>query len=242
MLFYRIRILLLSLLYHVVVVAEKTKIINTSDSGKSTIVDSNNNSNNISGNGDNKKILVVKSIPGYPGLRSDVYEIYMEPYDFQIGIKAIAEIKDYEDNGTPKINGPKGKIMLKQLNNGIEIIGTIKGLDSGLYRLYINEKGQLYMGCKSSGMEYNPYTVTNKEGPHNKVDPLQNFGYLGDIRVDNDKNNEPTEINMMNNYLTISGVRGAVGRTLVIEKIIDNENQERIPEIKYVACGIIGYA
>lgn len=57
------------------------------------------------------------------------------------------------------MNGPEGKITLKSLNNGIEIIGTIKGLNSGLYRLYINEKGQLYMGCKSSGMEYNPYTV-----------------------------------------------------------------------------------
>lgn len=33
-------------------------------------------------NKSNKKILTIKSIPGYPGSRSDVYEILMEPYYF----------------------------------------------------------------------------------------------------------------------------------------------------------------
>lgn len=66
----------------VVVIAEKNKIIGMSDSRKLTIVDNNNNRSNISGSGNNKKTLVVKSIPGYPGIRSDVYEIYMEPYNF----------------------------------------------------------------------------------------------------------------------------------------------------------------
>lgn len=85
--------------------------------------------------------------------------------------------------------------------------------------------------------------MTDKgQGQHDKLDPLQNFGYLGDIKVEKNADNESTKINMTNNYLTISGVRGAVGRTLVIKKIIDNENQERLPRVNYVACGIIGYA
>lgn len=36
----------------------------------------------------NDRTLFIRSLPGYPGTRSDLYEVYMEPYYF-VRIRAV---------------------------------------------------------------------------------------------------------------------------------------------------------
>lgn len=38
---------------------------------------------------DKERTLYIRSVPGYPGVRSDLYEVYMEPYYFVSKIRLI---------------------------------------------------------------------------------------------------------------------------------------------------------
>ncbi|KAG8042759.1 hypothetical protein G9C98_005399 [Cotesia typhae] len=176
-------------------------------------------------NKSNKKILTIKTIPGYPGSRSDVYEILMEPYYFYIGKKGLAEIKSYDDEEI-LLNGPQGKLMFQQLPEGLRINGTITGLPFGVYKLYINQRGLISKGCKSSGGHYNPYKVD-----HLTLDPLEDIGDLGEFEAQD----KITQINVLSKYLTLTGANGVIGRTVVVENLQDSYQS-------FPVCGIIGVA
>ncbi|CAD6205639.1 GSCOCG00009942001-RA-CDS [Cotesia congregata] len=176
-------------------------------------------------NKSNKKILQIKSIPGYPGSRSDVYEILMEPYYFYIEKKGVAEIKSYDEEEI-LVNGPEGKLMFQQLPEGLRINGTITGLPFGIYKLHINERGLLSKGCKSSGGNYNPYKVD-----HLTLDPLEDIGDLVEFEAED----KITQINVLSKYLTLTGANGVIGRAVVVENAQDSYQS-------FPVCGIIGVA
>nr|KAF7419788.1 hypothetical protein H0235_010085 [Vespula pensylvanica] len=189
----------------------------------------------------NERILFIRSLPGYPGSRSNLYEVYMEPYFFVIGMKAVVEMKALGKDGSP-IEGPRGSLTLEQQVDGVKINGTITGLSPGIHGFHVHEKGDLREGCDSAGPHFNPYMV-NHGAPN---DPLRHVGDLGNIEVGPDG---VAQINGMDHYLSLVGVRGAIGRALVIHAKPDDFGRGGTEEsIKTgsagarLACGIIGFS
>ncbi|XP_012251672.2 superoxide dismutase [Cu-Zn]-like [Athalia rosae] len=188
----------------------------------------------------NDRTLFIRSLPGFPGYRSDLYEVYMEPYLFAVGLKAVVEVKSLSPDGTPT-SGPHGELMLEQRPEGVRISGKILGLTPGLHGLHVHEKGDLRKGCASAGPHFNPYMV-NHGAP---TDPLRHVGDLGNIEVGPDG---VANIDGMDHYLTLIGVRGAIGRALVVHAKPDdfgrggNEDSLKTGSAgERVACGVIGF-
>jgi len=186
------------------------------------------------------RTLYIRSLPGYPGARSDLYEVYMEPYYFSMGLKAVVELKALSEEGMP-MDGPKGVLTLEQLPNGVRIMGSIMGLSPGMHGFHVNDKGDLRKGCASAGPHFNPY-MTMHGSP---MDPLRHVGDLGNIEA----NAEGTaEIDVMDHYLTLTGVRGAIGRALVVHEKPDDlgrggteESMKTGSAGARLACGVIGF-
>lgn len=188
----------------------------------------------------NDRTLFVRGLPGYPGSRSDLFEVYMEPYLFAIGLKAVVEVKALGDDGMPTA-GPRGTLTLEQHADGVRITGTIVGLTPGLHGFHVHEKGDLRKGCNSAGPHFNPYMVSH--GAPN--DPLRHVGDLGNIEVGADG---VARVNGMDHYLTLTGVRGAIGRALVVHAKPDDLGRGGTEDsIKTgsagarVACGVIAF-
>ncbi|GAB1859453.1 superoxide dismutase [Camponotus japonicus] len=188
----------------------------------------------------NDRTLFIRSLPGYPGTRSDLYEVYMEPYYFAIGLKAVVELKALDEDGSP-INGPRGILTLEQYPEGVKVTGTVSGLSPGLHGFHVHEKGNLTKGCNSAGPHFNPYMV-NHGAPS---DPLRHVGDLGNIEVGQDG---VAHIDGIDHYLSLVGVRGAIGRAVVIHEKPDDLGRGGTEESlktgsagARVACGVIGF-
>lgn len=189
----------------------------------------------------NDRTVFIRSLPGLRGVRSNLYEVYMEPYLFPIGLRAIVELKSLGEDGNP-VDGPRGILNLEQLPNGVRITGTIKGLSPGLHGFHVHEKGDLTKGCSSAGAHFNPYQVHH--GAPN--DPLRHVGDLGNIQVGEDG---VAQVDGTDHYLTLMGVRGAVGRAIVIHEKEDDLGRGRTEDSlktgsagSRLACGIVGLA
>lgn len=188
----------------------------------------------------NDRTLFIRSLPGYPGTRSDLYEVYMEPYYFAIGLKAVVELKALGEDGSPK-DGPRGILTLEQHPEGVKVTGTVAGLSPGLHGFHVHEKGDLTRGCNSAGPHFNPYMV-NHGAPS---DPLRHVGDLGNIEVGQDG---VARIDGTDHYLSLVGVRGAIGRALVMHEKPDDLGRGGTEESlktgtagARVACGVVGF-
>ncbi|XP_046482199.1 superoxide dismutase [Cu-Zn]-like isoform X1 [Neodiprion pinetum] len=186
------------------------------------------------------RTLFIRSLPGFPGYRSDLYEVYMEPYLFSMGLKAVVQVRALGDDGSP-VDGPRGELTLQQYFEGLRINGTIEGLSPGLHGFHVHEKGDLRQGCKSAAGHYNPYTM--RHGAPN--DLLRHVGDLGNIEAGEDG---IAKVDKMDHYLTLTGVRGAIGRTLVVHEKADDFGRGQSDDSlttgaagNRVACGIVGF-
>ncbi|XP_043273057.1 superoxide dismutase [Cu-Zn]-like isoform X2 [Venturia canescens] len=189
----------------------------------------------------NDRKLYIRSLPGYPGLRSNLYEVYMEPYYFATGLKAVVDLKALSNEGMP-MDGPTGVLTLEQLPNGVKISGSIKGLTPGMHGFHVHEKGDLTMGCGSAGAHFNPY-LTLHGAPQ---DPLRHVGDLGNIEA---KEDGVAEVDIIDHYLTLAGVRGAIGRALIVHEKPDDLGRGNTEDSAKtgsagarLACGVIGYS
>ncbi|XP_043471981.1 superoxide dismutase [Cu-Zn] 5-like [Leptopilina heterotoma] len=189
----------------------------------------------------NDRTVFIRSLPGLRGVRSNLYEVYMEPYLFPIGLRATVELKSLGEDGNP-VDGPRGILNLEQLPNGVRITGTIKGLSPGLHGFHVHEKGDLTKGCSSAGAHFNPYQVHH--GAPN--DPLRHVGDLGNIQVGEDGT---AQVDGTDHYLTLMGARGAIGRAIVIHEKEDDLGRGRTEDSlktgsagARLACGIVGLA
>ncbi|KAJ8686419.1 hypothetical protein QAD02_022213 [Eretmocerus hayati] len=187
-----------------------------------------------------QKSVFIRSVPGYRGTRSNVYEVYMEPYLFPIGLKAMVELKALDENGN-SVDGPRGTLTLEQTPNGVRIYGTIMGLTKGLHGFHVHEKGDLSRGCASAGPHFNPYLV-NHGAPN---DPLRHVGDLGNIEAGEDG---VAQVDGVDHYLTLTGVRGAIGRAVVVHEKPDdlgrggNEESAKTGSAgARLACGVVGF-
>ncbi|XP_011503272.1 PREDICTED: superoxide dismutase [Cu-Zn]-like [Ceratosolen solmsi marchali] len=187
----------------------------------------------------NKK-LFIRSLPGYSGGRSNLYEVHMEPYLSTIGLKAMVEIRSLSEDGN-SIGGPRGILTLEQLYNGVRIYGTITGLNKGLHGFHVHEKGDLSKGCGSAGPHFNPY-LFNHGAPN---DQLRHVGDLGNVDADEDG---IAQIDGVDHYLSLLGVRGAIGRAIVVHEKQDDLGRGGTEESaktgsagSRLACGVVGF-
>ncbi|KAL5256575.1 hypothetical protein ACHWQZ_G011726 [Mnemiopsis leidyi] len=108
-------------------------------------------------------------------------------------------------------NKAKGIVRLLEDENGLNIEGTVSGLEKGSYSVSINEYGDISNACLSTG---NPVSKASEETP---------CGILGQVESDGSID---TKFSLNSGRLSIME---CIGRSLVLQN-----------ETKKIACGIVG--
>ncbi|KAK5645503.1 hypothetical protein RI129_006803 [Pyrocoelia pectoralis] len=184
--------------------------------------------------------LFIKSYPAIPHIQSDLYEIYQEPYGYEIN--SIGAVAVLQGEGESSVKGeitftqrqpPVGPVLVK---------GNITGLPPGKHGFHIYQAGDLRNGCEKLGGHFNPFLLQHG-GPK---DPLRHVGDLGNIEA---KDDGKVEVEFVDPLLSlIGGGRSIVGRALVITENEDDLGRGASAESvstgnsgKPIACGVIAY-
>ncbi|KAJ1348880.1 hypothetical protein KIN20_004281 [Parelaphostrongylus tenuis] len=132
------------------------------------------------------------------------------------------------------------KIHIRHL---IQINGTVNGLPPGPHGVHVHEFGDVGNGCLEAGNHYNPFKASHggPRNPHTK----RHVGDLGSIMTNA---TGATMVNIKDNLMTFSGLRGIVGRAFVIHASVDdlgkggNEGSRTTGNSgARIACGIISF-
>ncbi|RZC22664.1 superoxide dismutase [Cu-Zn], partial [Asbolus verrucosus] len=184
--------------------------------------------------------LIIKMYPAVENYQSDLYEVYAEPYNYDLrATMAIAVIQGEGENAV------KGEIMFLQRHPPIGpvlIRGNLTDLPAGKHGLHIHQSGDMRQGCEKLGAHFNPYLLRHG-GPS---DPVRHVGDLGNIEADEDGS---AEFNIVDPLLSLTGgPRGIVGRAVVISTNPDDLGRGGTADSlitgdsgKPLACGVIAY-
>ncbi|CAH1181670.1 unnamed protein product [Phyllotreta striolata] len=101
--------------------------------------------------------VLIKTIPGIENYRSDIFEVYMEPYLQDLNTRvAVVLLQGVADSGVA------GELMLVQQDPPFGptlITGNVTGLPAGKHGLHVHQSGDLRQGCEKIGGHFNPYLV-----------------------------------------------------------------------------------
>nr|WNO46883.1 copper-zinc superoxide dismutase 3 [Protohermes xanthodes] len=202
--------------------------------------------------------LYVRNLPAVDGYQSNLYEIYMEPFAYNVRpLLASATLLPNAGNGrgaggdadteaesvTP---GPVyGELVFSQTlppGGHVLVRGNITGLTPGKHAIHVHEYGDTRKGCESAGGHFNPYQL-HHGAPH---DAIRHIGDLGNIVAGDDGT---AEVKILDPLLSLlPGPRGIVGRSIVIHAMEDDlgradtvESQTSGSAGARIACGVIGY-
>ncbi|AAA66661.1 superoxide dismutase [Autographa californica nucleopolyhedrovirus] len=135
-----------------------------------------------------------------------------------------------------------GKIYFQQesANQPLKISGYLLNLPRGLHGFHVHEYGDTSNGCTSAGEHFNP---TNED--HGAPDAeIRHVGDLGNIKSAG--YNSLTEVNMMDNVMSLYGPHNIIGRSLVVHTDKDDLGLTDHPLSKTtgnsggrLGCGII---
>ncbi|XP_061711896.1 superoxide dismutase [Cu-Zn]-like [Cydia pomonella] len=206
--------------------------------------------------------LVIKALPAIEDYQSNVYEVFMEPYLYDLsrpaytfsgdrsqkqidlaaaprslpGLQAIAYLKADEDSGVT------GELLFTQIvpNGPVTIEGNITGLAAGLHGLHVHQSGAIQDNCKDIGPHFIAY-YGRHGGPR---DHIRHVGDLGNVKAD-----EGTlAVKIVDHLISLAGPRSIVGRSVAISKGEDDYGRAGTEDSALtgtsgpaVACGIIGY-
>ncbi|OWR50110.1 putative copper-zinc superoxide dismutase [Danaus plexippus plexippus] len=205
--------------------------------------------------------LLIKTIPAVEDYQSNVYEVFMEPYLYELGttypldgdrsqkqiqipigpqpipgIQAIVHLQDDEESGV------EGDLVFTQLvpNGPVSIEGNITGLSPGLHGLHVHQTGDVDDNCKKIGPHFIAY-YGRHGGPR---DAVRHVGDLGNIKAE-----EGTlDVKIVDHLISLTGPRSIVGRSLAISKSEDDYGRSSTEDSALtgtsgpaIACGIIGY-
>nr|AIG92783.1 extracellular superoxide dismutase [Dastarcus helophoroides] len=185
--------------------------------------------------------LLIKTFPGIDNFQSDLYEVYAEPYTYDLrSVSAVAVLQ-----GEGEESAVKGEIIFLQQHPPVSptlIKGNITGLPPGKHGLHIHHAGDLRQGCEKLGGHFNPY-LAQHGGP---TDPLRHVGDLGNIEAGEDGS---AEIELLDPLMSLGGgSRGVVGRALVVTTNPDDLGRGGTADSlttgdsgKPLACGVIAY-
>ncbi|XP_044263380.1 superoxide dismutase [Cu-Zn]-like [Tribolium madens] len=182
--------------------------------------------------------LIIKMYPGVENYQSDIYEVYAEPYTFDLRSASAVALLQGEGES-------KGEVVFFQRhppNGPILVRGNLTALPPGKHGLHIHQSGDLRQGCEKLGPHFNPYQLQHG-GPS---DPVRHVGDLGNIEVGEDGS---VEFSIADPLLALmGGPRGIVGRSIVVSGNPDDLGRGGTAESlvngdsgKTIACGVIAY-
>nr|AXY54994.1 extracellular copper/zinc superoxide dismutase [Microdera punctipennis] len=184
--------------------------------------------------------LIIKMFPAVENYQSDLYEVYAEPYTYDL--RAISAVAVLQGEGENSVGGeilflqrhpPTGPVLVK---------GNLTDLPAGKHGLHIYQSGDLRQGCEKLGAHFNPYLLQHG-GPS---DPLRHVGDLGNIEAGEDGS---VEFNIVDPLLSLGGgPRSVVGRAIVVTSNPDDLGRGGTADSlttgdsgKPLACGVIAY-
>uniref|UniRef100_A0A8J2RDR5 Superoxide dismutase [Cu-Zn] n=1 Tax=Daphnia galeata TaxID=27404 RepID=A0A8J2RDR5_9CRUS len=103
----------------------------------------------------------------------------------------------------------KGVLHFDQQGDAVNVKGEVTGLTPGDHGFHVHEFGDYTNGCMSAGPHFNP-TAVEHGGP---TDEVRHVGDLGNI-VANESGVATVDIEDC--LLSLSGVNGIIGRTVVV--------------------------
>jgi len=177
---------------------------------------------------------------GQPDVVSDVYEVYVGPFNMQQGQPKQAVVI-LGANGREGPDGVHGRLQFSQMssNSPVRINGTIFNLLDGKHGTHVHTSGDLRNGCTSAGSHYNPYMLQHGD----IMDRYRHIGDLGNIHSLNGVSNVEIE----DALISLSGVNSILGRAMVVHAVIDDLGRGGNEESKKtgnagarLACGVIG--
>ncbi|AXS67759.1 sod [Cryptophlebia peltastica nucleopolyhedrovirus] len=125
----------------------------------------------------------------------------------------------------------------------LKIQGYIMNLPKGLHGFHVHEYGDTSNGCTSAGEHFNP-TGQNHGAPNSEE---RHVGDLGNIEAKT--SNSLTEIDIIDNVMSLYGNYSILGRSLVVHTNRDDLGLTDHPLSKTtgnsggrLGCGIIGVA
>ncbi|XP_046447099.1 superoxide dismutase [Cu-Zn]-like [Daphnia pulex] len=134
----------------------------------------------------------------------------------------------------------KGVLHFDQQGDVVNVKGEVTGLTPGDHGFHVHEFGDYTNGCMSAGPHFNP-TAVEHGGP---TDEVRHVGDLGNI-VANESG--VATVDIKDCLLSISGVNGIIGRTVVVHADPDDfgKGGHELSKVTgnagaRVACGIIG--
>ncbi|XP_073944409.1 superoxide dismutase [Cu-Zn]-like [Choristoneura fumiferana] len=206
--------------------------------------------------------LVIKTLPAIEDYQSNVYEVYMEPYLYDLrrpayalsgdrtqkqidlagaprslpGLQAIVNLQADEESGVG------GELVFTQIvpNGPVTIEGNITGLAAGLHGVHVHQSGAIKDNCKEIGPHFIAY-YGRHGGPR---DHIRHVGDLGNIKAEEGTVN----VKIVDHLISLAGPRSIVGRSVAITKGEDDYGRAGTEDSALtgtsgpaIACGIIGY-
>ncbi|XP_023012315.1 superoxide dismutase [Cu-Zn] [Leptinotarsa decemlineata] len=184
--------------------------------------------------------LMIKAFPGVENFQSDLFEVYAEPYTYDLRAQVAVAILQGEAE-----SDVKGEIMFIQNHPPIGptlITGNITGLAAGKHGFHIHQSGDLRQGCEKIGEHFNPYLFQHGA----PFDPIRHVGDLGNVEAGDDGT---AEVNTVDPLISLSGgPRGVVGRAIVVTTEADDLGRGGTADSltngqsgKPLACGVIAF-
>ncbi|XP_060529826.1 uncharacterized protein LOC132704089 [Cylas formicarius] len=184
--------------------------------------------------------LIIKSYPAIENYQSDLYEVYMEPYKYDV--RPHSAIAVLSSEGESEVKGEITFVQKQPPGGPVFIRGNITGLSPGKHGLHIHQAGDLREGCEKLGGHFNPYLLHHGSPKY----PLRHIGDLGNVDASDSGTAEIIQIDPLMSLA--GGPRGVVGRALVVTEDPDDlgkgGNANSLVDGnsgKPVACGVIAY-
>ncbi|XP_052737847.1 superoxide dismutase [Cu-Zn]-like [Bicyclus anynana] len=203
--------------------------------------------------------LVIKAIPAVEDYQSDLYEVFMEPYFYELGtglpvggdrsqkqielatprpgLRAIVHLRADQESEVD------GDLVFTQVvpNGPVTIEGNITGLPAGLHGLHVHHSGDIKDNCQEIGPHFIAY-YGRHGGPR---DSIRHVGDLGNIKAEE---NTPLNVKIFDHLISLTGPRSIVGRSIAITKSEDDYGRAGTEDSALtgtsgpaIACGVIGY-
>ncbi|CAH0556024.1 unnamed protein product [Brassicogethes aeneus] len=184
--------------------------------------------------------LIVKNYPAVENYQSDLYEVYAEPYSYDV--RPLTAIALVQSEGEGSISGEVFFLQRHPPAGPVYVRANITGLSEGRHGVHIHQAGDLREGCVKLGPHFNPFLLQHG-GPS---DHIRHVGDMGNIEADSDGK---AEFNYVDPLMSLSGgPRGIVGRAVVVTENPDDLGRGGTANSlntgdsgKPLACGIIAY-
>ncbi|XP_059061721.1 uncharacterized protein LOC131854613 [Achroia grisella] len=207
--------------------------------------------------------LIIKTLPAIQDYQSNIYEVYMEPYLYELGrqgyplsgnraekqidlafaprsapgLQAIVHLQADEGSGV------SGELVFTQIvpNGPVTIEGNVTGLEPGLHGVHVHQVGSVKENCQDIGPHFIAF-YGRHGGPR---DHVRHVGDLGNIKAED---GATVNVKIVDHLISLAGPRSIVGRSLAISKGEDDYGRASTEDSALtgtsgpaVACGIIGY-